>query len=76
MAGASKPGREGEGPDAIIRQIATYVSVYSTRMDRTGLTEDQQNELNALLLSKMLELFEVPVKPMGKLIPWPKSGPF
>jgi hypothetical protein len=65
-----------EGPDAIIRQITTDVSEYLTRMDRTGFTEDQQNELNLLVLGKMLELFEVPVKPMGKLIPWPKSGPF
>jgi hypothetical protein len=50
-------------------------------MDRTGVTEDQQNELSALVLSKMLELFRDPVKSPGKVLPWPKTrepkpGPF
>jgi hypothetical protein len=50
-------------------------------MDSTGLTEDQQDELNALVLSKMLELFGDPVKPPGKVLPWPTTreptlGPF
>jgi hypothetical protein len=48
-------------------------------MDRTGLTEDQQNELFVLALRKVLELFGDPVKPTGKILPWPKTrepGPF
>ena len=50
-------------------------------MDRTGLTEDPQNEIFALVLSKMLELFGDPVKSPGKVLPWPKArepnpGPF
>jgi len=51
------------------------------RMDRTGHTEDPQSELITLVLSKMLELVGDPVKPPGKVLPWPKTrepdpGPF
>jgi hypothetical protein len=50
-------------------------------MDPTGLTEDERDEVTVLALRKTLELFGDPVKPTGKLIPWPKTrepkpGPF
>jgi hypothetical protein len=51
------------------------------RMDHTGYTEDPQNELLTLVLSKMLDLAGDQVKPPGKVLSWPKTrepdpGPF
>jgi hypothetical protein len=68
-------------PVQLVKAFWRNMARILARMDRTGLTENQQNELFVLELRKVLELFGDPVKPRGKVLPWPKNsetrpGPF
>jgi hypothetical protein len=68
-------------PAELVKTFWRNMARILDRMDRAGLTEDHQNELFVLALRKVLELFGDPVKPQGKVLPWPKTdepkpGPF